>query len=147
MRSIETSFRLIDAGSHQRRPEVIEINAVGQQRGRVGLHTHGRLMSAADAHQSYAGQLRNFLCESCIGEVFDTREREGFRRYRQCHYRRIRWVRFAVDGWCRQIGWQKSLRGINGRLHFLFGDVDVQVEGELKSDDRAAVGTNGCHLV
>src|SRR3954466_3887432 len=54
---------------------------------------------------------------------------------------------FAVNGWCRQAGRQEGLRGVDRRLHFLFGYVDVQVERELQGDDRATVGADGRHLI
>src|SRR6266404_2225184 len=37
--------------------------------------------------------------------------------------------------------------GVDGRLHLLLGDVDVEIERELQRDDRAAEGAGGHHLV
>ncbi len=54
---------------------------------------------------------------------------------------------FAVERRRRKIGRQKGARRVDGLLHFLLGDIDIQTEIELQRDDGAAVGTGGGHLL
>jgi hypothetical protein len=56
-------------------------------------------------------------------------------------------IDFAVNRRIRQALRQKIRCAIDGRLYFLLGNVDVQVQTELQSDDRAAEGARGGHLV
>jgi hypothetical protein len=65
---------------------------------------------------------------------------------RQREHRRIGRIGLAVDRRRGQDGGQQALRGVDGRLHLLLGDVDVQAEVELQHDDRGAAGAGGGHL-
>ena len=84
------------------------------------------------------GQLRNFLREPRVGEILNFRQRQRLRSQRQSQDRRIGGIGLAVDRRRREIARQKSLRRIDRRLHFLFGDIDVEIERKLQRDDRAA---------
>jgi hypothetical protein len=43
---------------------------------------------------------------------------------------------------------RQEIRGaVDGRLYFLFGNIDVEVQVELQGDDRAAERADGGHLI
>ena len=104
-------------------------------------------MSATYRDKPHAGQLRNFLRQPRVSQVFNSREWQCFRCNGQRHYRRISRIRFAINRRRRQIGRQIRLRRIDSLLYFLFGNVDVEVKSELECDDRAAIRTNRGHLI
>ena len=76
MGAVEVAFGLIDVGLGDAGAQGFQGEAVGGQRRRVDLNTHGRLLPAADADQSDAGQLRNFLRQPGIREIFDIGQRQ-----------------------------------------------------------------------
>src|SRR5206468_3260653 len=90
---------------------------------------------------------RNFLGQSGVREVFDLGQRQRLGSDRKREDRGVGGIDLAID---RRIG--KTLRqqvgsAVNGRLHFLLGDIDVEIEIELQGNNRAAIGTGGGHLV
>ena len=54
---------------------------------------------------------------------------------------RVGRVHLAVDGRIGQVGGQKAVGRVDGRLHLLLGHVDVLVEIELERDHRAAAAS------
>src|SRR5208282_3996978 len=117
---------LLEGGAH-----ILEVDAIRGKRGGIHAHPDRRFLAATDADQSHTWELRDFLREARIGEIFDLRQRHRFGRKRQGENRRVRRIRFAIDRRDREIGRQIGLRCVDGRLYFLFGDVNVQFEGEL----------------
>src|SRR5205814_3118565 len=102
--------------------------AVGSERGGIGLNANGWALTAADADEANAGELRNFLRKIGVGQIFDAvkRKRLGAKREREdgC----IGGIDFAIDG---RIGntWRKKIGcGVDGGLNFLLGNINVQVE-------------------
>ena len=75
MRTVEIALGGVEAGLLQRRANVLEIDAIGRQRGGIHLHADGGFLSAADTDQTDAGKLRNFLREARVREVLNLRER------------------------------------------------------------------------
>ena len=104
-------------------------------------------MAAGDGDQADAGDLGDLLREVGVGGVFDLVERQRVGGERQRHDGRVGGVDLAVDGRIGQVGGQEAVGGVDGRLHFLLGDVDVFVEVELEGDDRAAAGADRGHLL
>jgi hypothetical protein len=107
----------------------------------------GRFLAAVDADEADAGDLGNFLREAGVGEVLDLRERHAGGGEGEGHDRRIGGIDLAVDGRVGEVGGEIGAGGVDGLLHFLLGDVDVEGEGELEGDDGAAVGAGGGHLL
>ena len=70
-RAVEVALGGIHAGLDQRGAQVFEIDAVRGERVRIGADAHGRLLAAADAHQSDAIQLRNLWRQAGIDQIFD----------------------------------------------------------------------------
>ena len=145
-RAVEAALGGVHAFGGERIAQVFKIDAVGSQRRGVGLYADSGLLSAADGDQADAAELRNLGSEAGVDQVFDARERHGFGGEREGEDGRVGGIRFAVDGRDGKVGRQVALRGVDGRLHFLLGDVDVEVQGKLQHDDGAAVGAGGGHL-
>ena len=147
MQAVEGALGHVDVGLAQRGAQILETQTVRSQRRGIGLDAHGRALSTADTDETNTGELRNFLGEGGVGEIFDFGERERFRCQRERQDRSVGGIDLAIN---RGIG--KALRqeiggAIDGCLDFLFGDVNVQVQLELKRNDGAAKGTGGGHLV
>ncbi len=77
VRPIEVTLGLIDAGRGERRAQILEVEAVGRQRHRIGLNAHRRLLPAADAHQADAAQLRKLGRQPCVDKILHLRQRHG----------------------------------------------------------------------
>ena len=145
-RAIERALGLIHVGGRNNRPQVFKRQSIRRQRRWIGLNPHGRPLPATYADESHARELGNLLRKPGVGKILDLRERKGLRGERQCENGRIGRVGFAVDRRRRQTRWQISLSGIDGRLHFLFGDIDIEPEPELQRDDGTAARTSRRHL-
>ena len=61
--------------------------------------------------------------------------------------RRVGGIHFAVDRRVGQVGRQEGAAGIDGRLHLLFGDVNVLIEIKLQNDQRRAERAGRGHLL
>jgi len=82
-----------------------------------------------------------------VGEILDLGQRQGLRGQAQGQDRRVGRVDLGVDRRRRQVGRQQVARSIDRRLHLLLGDVEVERQGELQSDDRGAGRADRRHLV
>src|SRR5579863_4953711 len=145
-RAVEIPLRRVEAGLLDRRADVLQVDAVGGERRRIHLDAHGGFLAAADADEADARQLGDFLREARVGQVLNLRKRESVRSKSERENGRVGRVRLAVDRRDGQVGRQIRLRRVDGGLHFLLGDIDVQTERKLQDDDRAAVGAGGGHL-
>src|SRR5207245_2891705 len=105
------------------------------------------LLAPADADQAHAGELRDLLRESGVGEVLHLGQGQGVRGEGEGEDWRVGGVGLAVDGRVREVPGQVRAGGVDGRLHLLLRHVDVQVQRELEGDDRAAVRAVRGHLV
>ncbi len=146
-RAVEGALGLVDVGGGEGGAQVFKAEVVGGELRGIGLHANGWLLSAGDGDEADAGDLGDFLREVGVGGVFDLVERQRVGGQRQRHDRRVGGVDLAVDGRVGQVGGQEAVGGVDGRLDFLLGDVDVLVEIELEGDDRAAAGADGGHLL
>src|SRR5262249_50792636 len=105
------------------------------------------LLSAANAYQAYACELRNPGREASVGEILDPRQRLAIGGERQCQDGRVGRIALAVGRRRGQVGRQVRARSVDRLLHLLLGDVNVQVQIELQRDDGGALGTGGRHLL
>ncbi len=125
MFSVECSFGLVDIGLAQRDAQIFQTQSVRRQRCGIRLHAHRGTLAATDADQPHTGQLRNFLRQGGVGQIFDLGQRQRIGSQRQRKNRRIGGIDLAVNRRIRQPGRQQIGRAVNRRLHFLFGNVDV----------------------
>ena len=79
IRTVEIALGLIHVGAGQRRAQRLQTQAVGRQRGGIGLHPDGRTLSAADADQTDAFELRNSLRHARFRQLLDLGQRHGRR--------------------------------------------------------------------
>jgi len=77
-RPVETALGLVDVGGRHRGRADPRGEAVGRERGRVGLHPHRGPLTAADADEADSRQLSDLLGEPRIGQVLDLGERQTF---------------------------------------------------------------------
>ncbi len=77
LRAIEVAFSLVQTGLLECRADIFQVDAVVRKLRRIHAYAHRRFLSAADADQPNSGQLRNFLSEARVGEIFDLRKRKG----------------------------------------------------------------------
>ena len=82
-----------------------------------------------------------------LDHIFDLGHRHGGRGDREGHNWRIGRVHFAVDRRVRQVRGQQVGGGVDGRLHFLLGNVQRQGQLELQRDYRGAAGALRRHLL
>ena len=147
MQAVKSAFGLVDVGLAENRAQVFKTQPVGSQCGGVRLNAHGRPLAAADADETNAGELRDFLSESGVGKILDFRQRQRLGGERQREDGRIGGINLAVD---RRIGeslGEKIGSAIDGRLDLLLSNIDIQVQIKLQSDHRAPEGTCGGHLI
>ena len=147
MQAVEVALGLIYIGGDDGSAHVLEVEAVGGEHGGIDLDPYGRLLSAADADQADAGELRDLGSQARVGQILDAGERLGLGGQGQGKNRRVGGIGFGVDGRDRKVGGKKRSGGIDGLLYFLFGDIDAEAEIELQGDDGAAVGAGGGHLL
>ena len=145
--TVEISFRGVDVEVADRRADVVDVETVGGQRLGFDLHPHRRTVTAADADEADAAQLRDFLGEPGFAQILKLGERQRFGRHRERHDRRVGRVDLGIDRRDRQIAGQQIVGRVDGGLNLLFGDVEAQIEAELQSDDRGAGGACRRHLV
>src|SRR5262249_26875834 len=72
--TLEVTFGLVHVRSSKRGSNVFQSEAICRKRSRVDAYPDPGLLSAADAHESHTGQLRNLLIQRRVCEVFDSRE-------------------------------------------------------------------------
>src|SRR5208282_2723025 len=102
--AVEIALRLVETGLLQGGAHILEVDAIRGKRGGIYANPHSRLLPAADADESHARELRDFLREARIGEIFDLRQGHRFRRKCQGQNRRVCGIRFAINRRDRQIG-------------------------------------------
>ena len=146
-RAVKVAFCLVNVRLSYGRAHIFETEPVGGERRRICLNADGRLLPAADTDQPHAGQLRNLLGESCVSQVLDLRQRKGFRSQCEGEDRSIRGVRLAVDRRVGQISRQERGGSVDRRLHFLLGNVNIEIQRKLQSDERASKRAGGGHLI
>ena len=146
-RSVQRALGLVDVGGGDGGAQIFKAEVVGGKLRGIGLDADRGLLSAGDGDQADAGDLGDLLGEVGVGGVFDLVQRQRVGGERQRHDGRVGGIDLAVDGRIGQVGGQKAVGGVDGRLHFLLGDVDVFVEVELEGDDRAAAGADRGHLL
>src|SRR5262249_19597930 len=73
--------------------------------------------------------------------------RKGLRRQSQCEHWSVGRIDLTVDRWIGKILGEQVCCSIDCGLHFLFGDINTEIERELKRDERTPARTGRGHLV
>ena len=127
--------------------QVVDVQAQRRQPLQVGLHPHGRTLAARDRNQSHIGQLGDLRGDAGVRQVFHRGDRQAAGRHRQRDHRRIGGIDLGVDGRRGQRLGQEVGARIDRRLHFLFSDIEIERQVELKCDDRRAGGRDRRHFL
>ena len=147
MQTVKRALGHVHIGLGECSAEVFETQAVGSKRGGIRLNANGGTLAAADANQSDAGKLGDFLREGGVRQVFHLGKRKAVRSKGERQNRRVRRIDLTVDGRIGQALWEEIRGAIDGRLNFLLGDVNVEVEHELQGDEGASERTRRGHLI
>ena len=123
-RAVEIALRRIDVEVGDGRAQIVEIEAVGGERERIGVDAHRRPLTAGNRHQADAGKLRELGREPALDDVLDVGELERIRGDAEGEDRRVGRVDLGVDRRRRKVGGQQVAGGVDRRLHFLLGDVE-----------------------
>ncbi len=145
-RAVEAALGGVHTFGGERIAHIFKIDAVGSEGHGIDLDANGRLLSAADGDQADPAELRNLGSEAGVDQVFDARERHGGGGEGEGKDGRVRGIGFAVDRRDGKVGGQVTLRGVDGGLHFLLSNVNVEVQIKLQHDDGAAIRAGGGHL-
>ena len=123
---------------------LIQRHAVLLQLLRLQLHAHRRQGAAANLHFAHAIHLGQALRQDGRGQVVQAALVELLGCQREHHNRRLRRIDLLVGRHAAHAARHQAARGIDGRLHFPRGAVDVLVLGKLHNDPgRALAGTAG----
>jgi len=146
-RAVEAAFGRVGIVVGDGGAQIVDVQAQRRQPLQIGLNAHGRTLAAGNADQTDARQLRNFLCDACVRQVLDRGDGEAGGRYRQGDHGGVRGIDLGIDRRSRQQIGQKTVGGVDRRLHFLLGDIQRKAEIELQGDDRRAGRGDGRHLL
>src|SRR5262249_46154315 len=140
-------FSLVYVARRYRRAQILEAQSVRGKRGRICLNSHRRLLSTADRHQANARQLRDSLSQPRVGQVLHFGQRQGRRSQSERQNRSIRGIGLTVSWRIGEVSRQERRSGVDRCLDLLFGNIDVQVQCELKSNHRSSKRAGGGHLI
>ncbi len=146
IRAVEAALGRIDVGGNDRRLDAGHAQFLCRQHAAVDLNLHRGTLAAAQRHQTHTGNLRKFLRQPGIGEILQLGQRQCLGGQSQRNDRCVGRIDLGIDRRRRQIGRQKSGRGVDGCLYFLFGHIEGQLEIETQSDDRCTARTARPHL-
>ena len=147
LRPVEISLWRVDVQIADRGAQIVEIEPISGERLRIGADADARPLSATDADEADAGDLRDFFGQPRLGETFDIGQLQRARRDRQRQDGRVGGIDLGIDRRCGQIGGQQISGGIDGGLNLLLGDIEADVEAEAQGDHRCAGGAFRRHLI
>jgi len=124
----------IGIGGRQRRPDILEPDAVLEQRVGIQLDPHRRERAATDLHLADAAHLRQLLREDGVGGVVHLPGSERLGGQGEDHHRRIGRIDLVIGGIAAQRARQVRARRVDRGLDVARRAVDVAVETELQGD-------------
>ena len=144
---LDRSLGAVGVGRGERGADVLEADAVMEDRRRVDLDAHGRQRRPRDVDLANSRKLGQALLEDVRGDIVELARCVPRGGHCNDHDRRVRRIDLVV-GWvlaqaCRQVG----ARGDDRRLDVARRAVDVAVEAELQGDVCRAEGALRRHFV
>ena len=76
VRAVKRALGHVNVGLAERNAQILETKTVRSQRGGIRLDAHRRTLAATDADKPDTAELRNFLRERGVREVFDFGQRK-----------------------------------------------------------------------
>ena len=144
---LDRALWAVGVGRGERRADVLEADAIVEDRAGVDLDAHRRQGRAGDVDLADARKLRQPLLQDVGGEIVELACGVGRRRHGDDHDRRVGRIDFMIGRILAQAGRQVDARGDNGRLDVARGAIDVAVEAELERDAGRAERALRRHLV
>ena len=145
--TVDRPFGGIGIGRGNRGPDVLEPDAVLEERLRVEVDPHRRQRAAADRHIADALDLQQLLLNDRRGGIVDRARAQRVGGEREDDDRRIGGIEGAVGRVLPQRPRQVLARRLDGGLDIALGAVDVAVEVEDEHDPTAPLAARGGHLV
>ena len=133
MHAVERAFRPGYIGAADRKPDILQADAVGGKPRQIGLDAHRRPNAALNGDVADAGHFGEPLRHQRVGKIAEIAQRDGFGCEREHDDRSVRRVHLGVGGRIGKIARQCRTGGIDRRLHVLGRAVDVAVEIELQA--------------
>ena len=130
----------------QERADLIETHVVARERLRIHFDAHRGQRTSPHGNLADAADLRQFLREHRGGNIVQLRPRHHIRLQGHQQNRLVGRIDFPVPGQGGKIGREKARRGVNGRLHFPRGPIDVAAQVELENDGRGSNRAAGGHF-
>ena len=143
---LDCALRAVGVGRGERRPHVLQPDAVFEQRARIEFDAHRRQRRSADDHLADAAELRQALLQHVARGVVELAAGQRLGGQRQDQDRRVRRIHFPVCRVGLEAGRQVGVRRVDRGLHVAGGAVDVAVEAELQRDARLPDGALRGHL-
>ena len=143
----DRALRAVGVGGGERRADVLEADAIVEDRAGVDLDPHRRQGGAGNVDLADARKLRQPLLEDVGGEIVELPRRVRRRRHGDDHDRRVGRIDLMVGRILAQARRQVDARGDDRRLDVARSAVDVAVEAELKCDAGRAERALRRHFV
>ena len=144
---LDRALWAVGVGRSQRGADVLEPDAVVEDRAGVDLDPHRRQRGAGDVDLADARKLRQPLLQNVGGEVVELSRRVGRRRHGDDHDRRIGGIDLMIGGVLAQAGRQIDPRRDDGGLDVARRAIDIAIKAELKRDAGRAERALRRHLV
>ena len=129
-------LRTVGIRRGERRPDVLEADAVAEQGGGIQLHADRGQCGSADRDLADAVELRQALLQHVARGIIELPARQRLRGEGENHQGRIRGIHLAVCGIAGEAGRDVGGRGIDRRLDIAGCAIDVAVQIELQRDAR-----------
>ncbi|MNO87932.1 hypothetical protein D3C76_793660 [compost metagenome] len=142
----QRALGLVAAGRLQRLAQVGEGQAVGGKLLRLRLDADRRTLLAGNEDLPHPGNLAELARQQHLGVVAQLDQRHQAGADTEDHDRAVRRVDLAPHRQVRHVVRQAPGGGIDRRLHFLGGDVDVLLQLELQVQHGGAECAAGGHL-
>ncbi|KAG1259893.1 hypothetical protein G6F65_015188 [Rhizopus arrhizus] len=142
----QRTFGLVEAGVLGHPAQVGQGHAHRRQPLRLGLDADGRALLADDVDLGHATDLADRARQPAFGQIAQLGHRHLRRHHAEHQDRAVGRIDLAPGRQVRQVAGQAPGGGIDRRLHFLRGGIDVLFQIELQRDRGAAQCAGGGHL-
>ena len=146
IRPVEIPLRLTDIDVAEQSAQIVDIESIGRQFVRVRFDPDRRHIAAGGGDLADPRHLGDLRGEAVVGHILQLSQRHRVGGDRQSQDGLIGGIDLGIDRRRRQPGRQQAVGGVDGLLHILFGDVEIQGKSELQSDHRGSGGARGGHL-
>jgi hypothetical protein len=142
---LDIALGLVERGAGDGRAHVLQPDAMGGERRRIGLDANREVLLTGHQYLRYARHGRDLLRQNRVGIVVDLVDRQVLGVDGIDQHGAVGRVHFAVGRRVGQVLGQQAAGGIDGGLYVGGRAVDVAAEIELKGDRGRAETTGRVH--